>query len=679
MDRAATWKAEEKEHSEKLYRKLQGLALVHPASEELRKLLAWDMFLKPNQLAFFHVMHYLFRLLDPAEFKRRFFWPITDKKAEANFRSSTVEYLKHLKEKHQLQCWPNIQSYLVVMPGGMRFINFLLELVSFVIQEQIKLREKAFAQEATTALPKSAKVMARQNELMKEYASAYLTDLEANMTLLRHNIQKIGVFTADISAEVGVPEAQLLDEAFLDECEATNRRGVERIVNQPAQWAAAELEALCGVKADIEHFQSKQMEHNQSQEQVEQTLRGTRGLLDGEAFGGAGDMSTTIQSKTAGGSKVEALIDTLNRVSGSMAEQLEAHDHCNESNAFVSKDLQALGEEVSQIEEQLSHVQKDLITRLAALKQKTESIQGDQGSRPPLTPHFDARHQGIGMKFISTPPIRLDLATVGGRSAPVRLALQGDFNAKPYETTFNGSLLAPAPPRSARKPKDPDQSLAGNDLNSTMNRSKINDPLQMLRTIQKNTAKPKTAPQPNLSALGGKWKKLQASFGFNEEAPASLAISPETESPGTDVSECTRIERIPRNSETNSSLIAMNAAVIKVLNASRNTHNHSTSPSGRLDALVAGPSAEGIQRMSPRIRLNDKTIDVSGSGSPKSILIHRSSHIKSLQDLQTCDADLNAENNMNFLNMSRKFNFDQGDDEDDLQNISDSVLRDVEM
>ncbi|KAH8284045.1 hypothetical protein KR054_008086 [Drosophila jambulina] len=665
MDRAATWKAEEKEHSEKLYRKLQGLALVHPASDELRKLLAWDMFLKPNQLAFFHVMHYLFRLLDPAEFKRRFFWPITDKKAEANFRASTVEYLKHLKEKHHLQWWPNIQSYLVVMPGGMRFITFLLELVSFVIQEQIKLREKALAQDAGTVPPKGAKVMARQNALMKEYASAYLTDLEENMALLRKNLQKIRGFTADISAEVGVPEAQLLDEAFLDDCEATNRSRIERIVTQPAKWAAAELEALCGLKEDIEHFQSKQAEHNQSQEQVEQTLRGTRGLLDGEAFGG-GDLF-----HQAGGSKVEALMDALNRVSESMAEQLDAHDHCNESNAFVSKDLQALREEVSQIEGQLSQVQKDLIARLAVLKQK-----GIQSSGPPATPHIDTRHQSIGMKFISTPPIRIDLTTGSGRSAPVRLALQGDFNAKQYETTFNSSLLAPAPPRSARKPKDPDQSMVGNDLNGTMNRSKINDPLQMLRTIQKNAAKPRAAPQHNLSSLGSKWKELQASFGFNEEAPAQ-ATSPETESPATDVSECTRIERIPRNSETNSSLVAKNAAVMKVLNASRNTHNHSTSPSGRLDALVTGPPAEGIQRMSPRILLNDITLNVSGGGSSKSI--RKVPQRVSLQGPQSLDTDLNSENNMNFLNISRKFDFDQGDDEDDLQNISDSVLRDVEM
>jgi len=235
MDRTiiAPWKAEEKEQSEKLHRKLQGLALVHPLPDELRKLIAWDMFLKPNQVAFVHVMHYLFRLLDPAEFKRRFFWPITDKKSEANFRSSTVEYLKHLNEKHQLH-WANIKSYLVVMPGGMRFINFLLEFVGFVIQELIKQREKSLGLEAGTPNV-SAKVMARQNAVMKEYASSYVVNLEENTALLRDKTQKIRRLMADLSADMGVPEEQLADDGFLDEFEATAALGVERVITQPTE------------------------------------------------------------------------------------------------------------------------------------------------------------------------------------------------------------------------------------------------------------------------------------------------------------------------------------------------------------------------------------------------------------------------------------------------------------
>jgi len=140
----------------------------------------------------------------------------------------------------------------------------------------------------------------------------------------------------------------------------------------------------------------------------------------------------------------------------------------------------------------------------------------------------------------------------------------------------------------------------------------------MLRTIHKNTSKIKTAPQPNLSALGSKWKQMQASFGFDEPpVPVAAVISPqaspeEPSDPFTPLSnsECTRIERIPRTSETNSSLVAKNAAVMKVLKVSRNVLNLSTSPSGRLDALV--PPTETQQQDTPRLLLNDRTINVSG-------------------------------------------------------------------
>lgn len=651
MDRTtiAPWKAEEKEQSEKLHRKLQGLALVHPLPDELRKLVAWDMFLKPNQVAFVHVMHYLFRLLDPAEFKRRFFWPITDKKSEANFRSSTVEYLKHLNEKHQLH-WANIKSYLVVMPGGMRFINFLLEFVGFVIQELIKQREKSLGLEAGTPYV-CAKVMARQNAVMKEYASGYVANLEENTALLRHKTQKIRRLTSDLSADMGVPEEQLVDDGFLDEFEANAALGVERVITQPTERKLDLEKSLCGLKEAIELFQSKQAEHNQSKEAVDKALRGMRVLFDCDPVT-EGDFYDPL-----GGSKMEALVNAFNRVSGPIAEQLDANDHYNESNAFVTTDLQALRVELTQSEVQLNNLLKKLNE---PTKKERGNASGSASARgqllQPATPRFDSV---ISSKFVSTPPIKIDLAGGIGRNAPVRLALQDDFNDKQFDALSN-SLLAPAPPRSARKLKVLDQS-AGIDLNGTLNRSKINDPIQMLRTIHKNTSKIKTAPQPNLSALGSKWKQMQASFGFDEPpVPVAAVISPqaspeEPSDPFTPLSnsECTRIERIPRTSENNSSLVAKNAAVMKVLKVSRNVLNLSTSPSGRLDALV--PPTETQQQDTPRLLLNDRTIN----------------------DSLPFEQDFNTENDQNAMNVSHKFDFDQIGGDDDLQNISDSVLKDL--
>ncbi|KAH8346794.1 hypothetical protein KR084_011961 [Drosophila pseudotakahashii] len=651
MDRTtiAPWKAEEKEQSEKLHRKLQGLALVHPLPDELRKLIAWDMFLKPNQVGFVHVMHYLFRLLDPAEFKRRFFWPITDKKSEANFRSSTVEYLKHLNEKHQLH-WANIKSYLVVMPGGMRFINFLLEFVGFVIQEQIKQREKSLGLEAGTPYV-CAKVMARQNAVMKEYASGYVVNLEENTALLRQKMQRIRRLIRDLSTDMGVSEEQLVDDNFLDEFEASAAFGVERVLTQPTDRKLDLEKSLCGLKEAIEQFQSKQAEHNQIREAVDKALLGLRVLFDCDPVT-EGDFYDPL-----GGSKMEALISAFNRVSGPIAEQLDANDHYNESNAFVTTDLQALRVELTQTEVQLNNLLKKLNE---PNKKEKGSANGSASARgqlhPPATPRFDSV---ISSKFVSTPPIRIDLAGGIGRNAPVRLALQDDFNDKQFDALSN-SLLAPAPPRSARKLKVLDQST-GTDLNGTLNRSKINDPMQLLRTIHKNTSKVKTASQPNLSALGSKWKQMQASFGFDEPPmPGPAAISPQRSpadpsDPFTPLngSECTRIERIPRTSENNSSLVAKNAAVMKVLEVSRNVLNLSTSPSGRLDALV--PNTDIHQQDTPRLQLNDR----------------------SFNDSLPLEPDLNTENDKNAINVSYKFDFDQIGGDDDLQNISDSVLKDV--
>lgn len=454
MDRTiiAPWKAEEKEQSEKLHRKLQGLALVHPLPDELRKLIAWDMFLKPNQVAFVHVMHYLFRLLDPAEFKRRFFWPITDKKLEANFRSSTVEYLKHLNEKHQLH-WANIKSYLVVMPGGMRFINFLLEFVGFVIQELIKQREKSLGLEAGTPNV-SAKVMARQNAVMKEYASSYVVNLEENTALLRDKTQKIRRLMADLSADMGVPEEQLADDGFLDEFEATAALGVERVITQPTE-RKFDLEAsLCGLKEAIDLFQVKQAENNQSKEAVEKALRGMRVLFDCDAVTEGGETSLVASLQVfkfkwffnsfadfydpLGASKMDALLNGFNRISGTIAEQLDANDHYNESNAFVTTDLQTLRVELSQSEVQLNN----LLKKLNEPSKKDKGSANASGSArvqtlQPATPRFESV---ISSKFVSTPPIRIDMGGGGGRNAPVRLALQDDFNGKQFDALSNSLL-----------------------------------------------------------------------------------------------------------------------------------------------------------------------------------------------------------------------------------------------
>ncbi|EDV94449.1 augmin complex subunit dgt6 [Drosophila grimshawi] len=661
MDRTiiAPWKAEEKEQSEKLYKKLQGLSLLYPMNDEMVKLLSWDMFLKPNQPAFFQMMHYLFRIVDPVEFKRRFFWPITDKKSEANFRSSTIDYLKHLNEKHNLH-WTNIKSYLVVMPGGMKFIKFLLDLVGFVVQELIKQREHVLTADTdpTNIRNCSAQWMLEHCAFMKEYASAYIEEAEEIASELRDCAQKIRHKFTELTALTGVSESLLQDNSFLLEFDAHNRNSCEQKITLPIA-RIAKLEApLCAQKEAMDQFQTKRAEHKQNNEAADEAIAYIQKFFGNEAC--------NLTAGNAG--RMNALLSGFNSISKTIAEQLDANNHYSECNEFVTADLKTLRGELEQIHQQLSEVQKNLNVR-AKRNTSGNSIGGNVSQTQhssqlvvPSTPlrTLDTLPRGtttgavdhpLFMKFVSTPPIRPEMAS-GVRNVHVRLPLQDDFNAKQFENSLLAPRPALAPPRSVRK------------INTTMNRSKIVDPMQLLRTIAKSS-NTTTNTQLNISAMGSKWKHMQSSFSL-DEVTVGLVSSPKsntasTYSPFTPLTsnDRTRIERLPpADDSTNSSLYAKkSAAMMKVLDSSLNVQNLSTSPSGRLDALVAGPLPEQI--ILPRIQLNDQTLNDS-----KQLL---------------CSS---KESDVNPLNaLPPKFCLDLSDcaDIDDLQNISDTVLKDISI
>lgn len=69
-----------------IYHNMRTLAVFHPFSDGLKENFEIGMFLKSNTKAFPHVMKYLFTILDPNEFKKKFCWPLYNKAAEATFR-----------------------------------------------------------------------------------------------------------------------------------------------------------------------------------------------------------------------------------------------------------------------------------------------------------------------------------------------------------------------------------------------------------------------------------------------------------------------------------------------------------------------------------------------------------------------------------------------------------------
>lgn len=87
--------------------------------------------------------------------------------------------------------------------------------------------------------------------------------------------------------------------------------------------------------------------------------------------------------------------------------------------------------------------------------------------------------------------------------------------------------MLPAPTRSVRQTKQNNGAVeqSSADRNNTMNRSKLIDPMQLLRSINKDTSKAAGTPKANISSLGSKWKERQSLFMDKEnDVPVTPTI-----------------------------------------------------------------------------------------------------------------------------------------------------------
>lgn len=140
-----------------------------------------------------------------------------------------------------------------------------------------------------------------------------------------------------------------------------------------------------------------------------------------------------------------ALLSALTDISETIAQELDANNHYNESNEFVTTDLQELSNKLQQIETQVNDVQKNLNLRV---KEHSNNLSGNVSQQHLLLPVPSTPLQPLQtvsnthpvlMKFVSTPPIKLE-GTGAVRKVHVRLPLQDDFNAKQFENTCNSLL-----------------------------------------------------------------------------------------------------------------------------------------------------------------------------------------------------------------------------------------------
>ncbi|XP_058981408.1 augmin complex subunit dgt6-like [Musca domestica] len=536
MDRTiiAPYRAEEKELSLILYNKLQGLAQLHPPTEDLKKCLSDEMFVKPNQQAFFQVMHYLFRLLDPNEFRKRFYWPITDKRSESNFRTSTVEYLKYLNEKHQLN-WTHIKSYLVVMPGGMKFICFLLDFVHFIVQELIKQKEKQLNVDSTQyrelVTDENLQKMCKQDTLAKEMASEFLASIDVINKRYMEKVQLLSQYLEELAGETDLNVDTLIDDRFLIDFEDSNAALFEKRFVVRTQNILEMEQHVVALKESMDRFYSKESGFKYEPQKVRQQLRSIR---DNFALENLSEASILCDDSV----NINTLIKAFNSINETVQNELSAADKRPRAGIVKTR--------LSEVEKDLRQIESQITDFLMVIKSRRKK-RNDDIPRTPVR-HSVAHASGgtqfgsarrnlennLLLKYVSTPPIKFEMSE--GQHGPSRLSLiDSKSNANANVSTFNSFL---APPRTIRQPRLncslADQSNV--DLNSSMNRSKLIDPMQLLRSINKDSSKVVTTPKSNISGLGSRWKERQSLLADRDDEIPTIIV---TDSPNGFKTPCT--------------------------------------------------------------------------------------------------------------------------------------------
>ncbi|XP_065170749.1 HAUS augmin-like complex subunit 6 [Atheta coriaria] len=112
---------------------------LYPTTEAFDSVCKPDMFVKNNKAAFQHVIYYLFKILNPAIIKKKISnWPILDIKMEAQFRKEVMTYINELKTIYPNYEIPTIVASQLINPGGLKFVNLMLDITQLVVTEAIK-------------------------------------------------------------------------------------------------------------------------------------------------------------------------------------------------------------------------------------------------------------------------------------------------------------------------------------------------------------------------------------------------------------------------------------------------------------------------------------------------------------------------------------------------------------
>ncbi|XP_070499877.1 kinesin-related protein 4 [Chironomus tepperi] len=154
---------------------LRILTMVIKPNDHLDDYLTDGLFMKTNTQAFIQVTYYLFSILDLKEFKKKFYWPIVDKKSENSYRTNSVEFINSLIDKYSIK-QEKIKHVSVVHPSGKKFMSLILDLIMITIKEVMK--RKNYSTDVSLDLEKAEEVVNTMHEIETELASSIKSELK---------------------------------------------------------------------------------------------------------------------------------------------------------------------------------------------------------------------------------------------------------------------------------------------------------------------------------------------------------------------------------------------------------------------------------------------------------------------------------------------------------------------
>uniref|UniRef100_A0A182F959 HAUS augmin-like complex subunit 6 N-terminal domain-containing protein n=1 Tax=Anopheles albimanus TaxID=7167 RepID=A0A182F959_ANOAL len=408
----------EKQLDAAIFRGLHALTKRHEPSDDFRGVFVRGAFLKPNTKAFIQVLHFLLNVYDAREFKKRFIWPIYDKSIENAFRSATVTYVNQLIESGKLIGMEKIKAHVVVLPGGVKFMKFLLGLTRFVLQEELaRVRPTAPAYQPLTR--------------------SHLADLATSHRRLSETRDRLGTIMQE-------------EVKSLFERTRQNRTLIANILSKSDPAQAISYEELMGTWIDL--IESQRLEQEQKRDHVlnvakqmdKVTQQATRLLKENEhglSFSKEHlkDVITKLQLNRSSSIAALEVFNEKGKVNpvklfeyfGNLLPEIEScfagfssKDHSTVE--FEYKELSRATLRMTEVRQEIDYLSRTL----PCLRYNLTTAPAEPQSQQDSSPETMIDNYMIKSKLFCTPPIAMNFDGTGDQRAPgmggrgiVRLAL----------------------------------------------------------------------------------------------------------------------------------------------------------------------------------------------------------------------------------------------------------------